>query len=407
MRRLCCFLLIFSLAVIHGFGKAEDKVAQLEFVDSQNQRIPYCTVLLSGSCNKNDLQSFKDMYLNYLKTSIYDDLIPINALGAGLDISKNTTGSTLETAIDINWIPKMDAIINEPGVKVHQNRVFDKTQFYYCVFLDGTIRTFTQSEVEKLGPGRHQITIPGSLGSGNWAELGVFLVDAAFYWRVDRGDRKALLNRCDALIQRYLKEGNPVWAGNLAFVRALWLRGNIERTGLFGTNPAKVTEAEWKELPWGSKGFFGNLFSAPFGKPIEPYRAFKKALELNPKDPRAIYWVKVSPWLSGAKDDSPEFTRTYLAQAKRVYETYQDQLDDQHRVEALGQVLEFAASSVFVQRYWKKKEGVRVDADQFGWVVKAYTPLVSKYSFLGEEATRWEKLMAYLKDPTVIHTPQR
>ena len=111
--------------------------------------------------------------------------------------------------------------------------------------------------------------------------------------------------------------------------------------------------------------------------------------------------------MSGAKDDSPEFTRTYLAQAKRVYETYQDQLDDQHRVEALGQVLEFAASSVFVQRYWKKKEGVRVDADQFGWVVKAYTPLVSKYSFLGEEATRWEKLMAYLKDPTVIHTPQR
>jgi len=227
-------------------------------------------------------------------------------------------------------------------------------------------------------------------------------VDAAFYWRQNRGSHSSLLKRCDKLIARYQKDHNLEWAGNLTFVREYWLRGNIQRVGLFGSHPSVVAELEWKELPFGVKGYFGQAQAIPFGQPIEPYRAFKKVLEVNPKDSRAIYWVKVLPWLSGSSDDSPESTATYLQSARRVYEAYRDQLDDQQKVEALDTIFACTSSYIFVQRNGKKRTDVKVGSEM-DWAVKESDALVKKYPFLRNDfALRLSKNVAYMKDPNRV-----
>lgn len=407
MKKIFQILLVFSLAAVRGLGNGEGKVVRLEFVDSNHQRISYF-IFQFWDINKNDTIISNNKYIDYSRSSIYSELLPTNPVGAGINIDTNSNIPSFKAEIDIDWIKQYETTLNAPEVKDHQHRTTDKTKLYYYIFLDGTIRTFGKPDLEKLGPGKHEILIPGNMGSGKWSELGDFLVDSACYWRQGRGDRKALLLKCDLLLQQYFKEGNLTWAGNLTFVRAFWLRGNIKHLGVFGSQPSKVTSLEWQELPWGQKGFFGNESAVPFGQPIEPFRAFKQVLEVNPGDPRSIYWVKVLPYISGAKIDSPDFIFAYLEQTKRLFETYKDQLDDKHRVECIDKIIEFIGSSVFVQWYWKKKTNFRLTDAQVDWILSECKPLISNYPFLSEmKLTRWESLIRYVKDASMVHMPRQ
>lgn len=72
---------------------------------------------------------------------------------------------------------------------------------------------------------------------------------AAYYWRVNKGSQKDLLKQCDSLIETNLKAGNLAWAGNLSFVREMWL-GGASRAGLFGHKEQGLIPNEDRELPW-------------------------------------------------------------------------------------------------------------------------------------------------------------
>jgi hypothetical protein len=126
-------------------------------------------------------------------------------------------------------------------------------------FLDGHTYQLTRLDFEKLGPGRHEVLIPGHLGSGEWEELGKFLVRAAYHWRRGKGFQSTLLKQCDALMARYRERGDGAWVGNLAFVRRLWLE----------KGPQVVTPEEWWELPYGDKGRFGHPMAIPAGFSIQ------------------------------------------------------------------------------------------------------------------------------------------
>lgn len=393
-------VLAASLALSAQQGQ-RNRIVQIRFVDSDHKQIPYFTGLHRNLGLHNKQEELSALF-PFIKGCIAEDLLPINSVGSGIDTTKNSNKDAFDDEIDLDGLIRVETLSRDDSFNKRIGRSWETLSIISYVFPDGTAYQLTREDLEKLGHGQHEVVITGHLGSGEWAELGHFLVDAAFYWRWDRGSQSTLLKRCDALIARYRERGNLEWAGNLTFVRGLWLRGDFQRVGLFGKRPSTVTAEEWKELPYGSKGYFGHAQAIPFGQPIEPYRAFKKVMEVNPKDPRAIYWVKVLPWLSGAKEDSVESTASYLKSARKIYEIYRDQLDDQHKVKALDTFFEAASSYVYVQRYWKKRTDAKVDAE-IEWAVNESEFLVKKYPFLRNDfALRWTKNIAYMKAPNRV-----
>lgn len=382
-------------------GETPRRIINIHFVDSDHKRIPFFSGL-HKNIRLNNKQIEMSSELEFLKGWIAESLLPSNSIGGGIDTPRNSNMDAFEAEEDLESLSRIDALGRDEIFNKSMGISWETLSMVSYVFPDGTVYQLTRTDLEKLGPGKHEVVVPSHLGSGEWAELGHFLVDAAFFWRCDRGNQPSLLKRCDALISRYQEQGNLEWVGNLTFLRGYWLRGDIKHLGFFGARPSEVTAEEWKELPYGNMGHFGHPQAIPLGQPIEPYRSFKKVLAVNPKDPRAIYWVKVLPWISGSSDDSLSAISSYIQSARRVYETYGGQLGDQQKVKAINTFLEAVSSQVFVQRYWKKQPNVKIEKE-IEWALKEADVLVGKYPFLQNDiALNWAKIKAYLSKPDQV-----
>jgi hypothetical protein len=277
-------------------------------------------------------------------------------------------------------------------------------QFYVWYFPNGQTHMLSWDEANGLKRDEvNVIEIPGDLGSGKWKELGDFLFDASYYWRVDRGSKKSLIERCDALIEARKKEGDLVWAGNLAFVRYHWLNAET-RIGLFGRAPSAQTPELDRELPWqNARRDFGRVGGWAC-YPLKPYLACKKVMEVNPKDARALFWVKMLPWVNGFSAMHGKTGQTeddFIRECKRVWSENREALDDYHRFWFLKEFLEKCDGMTYEARWWMKKKGVHHDAD-IQWAVDELNGLIGKYPFLKYQAVHLKEWLLYMKDPNQV-----
>lgn len=355
--RYCAILWITAsfLALAQAEPKQEDLV-QIRFVDSKGKPIPYYSRLFVYLQPNETLASYE----SYLATGgIWDKLLPYQDVGGGIEPSRNEEPLYFVDAIDLAHEAEAAGFTQKRFQDGHLPLGAKKIIVYH--FPDGQTRLLPFDDATKLARDKvNVLTIPGDLGSGEGKELGDLLFEAATQWRTGVGSQGALIKRCDALIEKKKKAGDLQWAGNLVFVREHWLQAN-PCTGNFGREPKNVTQKELADLPWANTR---RTFARPLGfysYPIEPYRALKRVLQVNPKDKRAIFWTEVLPWVNGI---APEGKRgepssaDFIRECKRVYLVQRERLDDYHRFWAVQESIRAAKSATYVERYHLHLKGI-------------------------------------------------
>jgi hypothetical protein len=398
--RFCFFLAVFLMASQYALAQAEtmaEDIVQIRFVDSKGKPIPYFSRLFVYLQETETSGSYK----SYLADGgIWDEALPYQDAGGGIGPPRNGEPPYFVDEIDLATESRGDT---ESFKRFQKAGLPGNVRSVFCFhFPDGQMYLLPFEEAAKLARDQvNVLTVPGDLGSGSWKEIGDFLFKAATQWRTGLGSQSDLINQCDALIKRK-QAGDLQWAGNLVFVREHWLQAN-PRIGNFGREPKVATRKELAELPWGNtrREFASSLF---YSYPIEPYRAFKQVLKVNPKDKRASFWTEVLPWVNGIAPEGKRGEPTsadLIRECKRVYMAQREQLDDYHRFWAVKEFMRAAKSATYVERYHLHLKGIHHDAD-LQWAVDELNSLFSKWPFLRYQIDELGKWLAYMKNPEWI-----
>jgi len=399
--RVGFFLAVLLMTSLYALAQAEtmtEDIVQIRFVDSKGKPIPYYTRLFVYLQATETLKS----YQSYLAGGgIWDKTLPYQDAGGGIEPSRNEKPPYFVDEIDLAAESRGDV---ESFKRFNVAGLPGSVRSVFCYhFPDGQTFLLPFDEAAKLARDKvNVLTIPGDLGSGDWQELGDFLFQAATNWRTGLGSQSELIKQCDALIKKR-QPGDLQWAGNLVFIREHWLKAN-PRIGNFGREPKKATRKELAELPWGDTR---REFARPLGfysYPIEPYRAFKQVLKVNPKDRRAIFWTKVLPWVDGFAPEGKHGKPTsadFILECKRVYMAQREQLDDYHRFWAVQEFIRAAKSATYVERYHLHLKEIHHDAD-LQWAVDELDLLFKKWPFLRYQIDELGEWLAYMKDPARV-----
>ena len=373
-------------------------VIKIRFVDSQERPIPYFASHFEYFSNDRERSAFRA----YLRTFPWDELLPYQEVGGGIMPLRGDKESYFVDSIDIGFEKER----LEAAQKRYKNAGLpEPIKYFVWYFPDNQVYIATFDEINQLKRTTvNVINISGNLGSGSWKELGDFLFDAARFWRIDRGSRSALLKRCDALINAKEKAGDLVWAGNLTFIRELWIQGN-PRTGLFAREQSPQTPELDRELPWQHAGReFGREGVSMYSYPLKPYLVFKKVLEVNPGDVRAVFWTRLLPWVNGfslSDCKTGQTTNDYISECKRVYGDCKDKMDDYHRFWFLREFLRSTDGMTYEARWWLKQKGVSHDTD-LQWALDELALLFGKYPFLRYQIAEVKEWLLYMKDPNQV-----
>jgi len=385
---------MFALLTGHEILSARERpvtkeVVQIRFVDSAGHPIPYFSSY-EIRLKPADIAKHKEFISN---GAMYYNLLPCEYGGTVLRPLIKTEVPYFVKEIDISGRLSQQQTLPGPTVVAH-----------YFVFPDGQVLTLTSEETSSFARDKENVlTVPGQLGAGTWRELGDCLFEAAVYWRTGRGSQTALIERCDALIKQRQKEGDFQWAGNLVLVRELWLKAKT-RYGDFERTYEPVTPQERAELPWGNTRATFAKPESMYAYPIEPYRAFKEVLKVNPGDIRAIFWTEVLPWINGfAPEGGPgkPTSDDLIRECKRVYLAHRDLLGDSYRFWALTTLVRAVDGATYVERYRLHLKGVKHDED-FQWAIDDLSRLLEKWPFLESEMPETRKSLEYIRDASWI-----
>lgn len=371
----------------------------IRFVDSKNHPIPYFSRRFEYFGGEGDIKAFK----NYLHPFPWDELLPYQGIGGGIMPMRSDTLPYFLDEINLEF--QQGSADSSLQKFKNAELPLPAERYLLWYFPNGQVHMMSLNETSRLKRDQvNVIAIPGDLGSGKWKELGDFLFDASFNWRIDRGSRKDLIKRCNALIDEKTKEGDRAWAGNLTFIREHWLHASAH-VGLFGRAQEEPPAGLDKELPWqGAAREFGRGGVALSSYPWQPYVAFRKVLEVNPRDVRAIFWTRLLPLVNGfmvpyAKNGAT--TVDYIRECRRVYGATREQLDDYHRFWFLKEFIQTANGMTYSERYWMKKPGVKHDAN-IQWAVDELGALFTKYPFLKYQILYLKEWLLYMKDPNQV-----
>lgn len=372
---------------------------RIRFVDSHQNPIPYFASHFEYFGSNEDRKAF----LGYVHQYPFGELLPYQDIGGGITPARNDVSPYFLEEINLEFEAGRTLV----DLKRFENAGLPTSakEYFVWYFPNSQVHILSFDEISQLK--RNQINVievPGDLGSGKWKELGDFLFDASYFWRIDRGSRKELIKRCDTLIAAKKDERDWVWAGNLVFVREHWLHASA-RVGLFGHVRVQPPAGLDNELPWqGSARAFGRGGVALHSYPWEPYVAFKKVLEVNPKDVRAIFWTKLLPWVNGFTPPDGKngaTTDDYIRECRRVYGVMREQLDNYHRFWFLKEFIQTADGSTYAERYWSKKKGVQHGTD-IQWAVDELKGLFVEFPFLQYQVVFLKEWLLYLSDPNQV-----
>ncbi len=396
--RLLTSVLLVMGSLPMSAQQIQQDIVKIRFVDSAKNPIPYFASHYQYLCGEKDQSAFGA----YLKPFPWDELLPYQDVGGGIMPMRGDKAPYFIEEIDLGFHRRR----SDASKKRFKNAELpEPVKFFVWYFPNGHIYKMSVEDANHLKRDQvNVIEVPGNLGTGSWKELGDFLVDAAYFWRVDRGSKSALLKRCEALIEARKKAGDLVWAGNLVFVREHWLGAN-QRVGLFARAQSLQTPELDKELPWRNAGReFGHEPGGLYRYPLKPYLAFKKSLEVNPKDIRAIFWTKLLPWVNGfslSDCKTGQTTDDYIRECKRVYLNFRGNLDDYHRFWFLKEFLRTCNGMTYEARWWLKQKGISHDAD-LQWAMEDLNGLFGKYPFLHYQVEELKEWLLYMKDPNQV-----